>query len=178
MRAKGKELLLLRHAKSAWNTDTPTDFARRLNQRGGADAPQMGHWMKSQGLIPDAIFCSDAKRARQTIKAVVRVLNLPASSVHYDHRLYLPTEYELLEFVQELPERIKRPLIVGHNPGLDNLVRLLCGDALPRTATGKLLTTAALARISIAHDWRAVRAGLGTLDSLNRPREIRDSCAS
>jgi len=58
-----RELWLLRHAKSAWNSNVPTDFARPLNKRGRSDAPRLGCWMKSRGLVPGLVFSSDAARA-------------------------------------------------------------------------------------------------------------------
>ncbi len=167
-----RELLLLRHAKSAWNSDAPSDFERPLNQRGRSEAPRLGGWMRAQKLVPDAVFCSDATRARQTADRVLKGLDIDPDEIRYDHRLYLAPLGELLTFVQNLPARCERPLIIGHNPGLGDLVTLLCGAHIPRTKNGKLMTTACLARIGIAGHWNALKPCGGMLRDLIRARDI------
>ena len=65
-----RELLILRHAKSAWDTNAPSDFERPLAKRGRRAAPRVGRWLEEQGLIPDHVVSSPAERAKQTVIAV------------------------------------------------------------------------------------------------------------
>ena len=76
-----RELLILRHAKSAWDTPAETDFDRPLNGRGKRDAPRIGAWLMAQALLPDHVIASPARRARQTTRRVCKELGLDASKV-------------------------------------------------------------------------------------------------
>jgi len=167
-----RELWLLRHAKSAWNSDAPTDFERPLNKRGRSDAPRLGNWMKRRGLVPDGVFSSDAVRARQTAQRLLRGLAIESLKICYDHGLYLASRGDLVAFVQTLPSCFQRPLIIGHNPGLDELVEFLCGPRLPLTDDGKLMTTASLACIGVSGEWPDLQPGGGTLRELTRVRDL------
>ena len=71
-----RELLVLRHAKSAWDTNAPSDFERPLAKRGRRAAPRVGRWLEEQGLIPDHVVSSPAERAKQTVIAVCQALGI------------------------------------------------------------------------------------------------------
>jgi len=75
-----KELLLLRHGKSDWNTNS-SDFYRTLNNRGQRNAQQMGEWLDEQSLVPDLIICSPATRALTTAKIVSAAMGLSTDAI-------------------------------------------------------------------------------------------------
>lgn len=167
-----RELLILRHAKSDWGTGTATDFERPLSKRGEFDAPKMGKWMHTNKLVPDITLSFSAKHATQTLNAVINVLNMPKSTVHFDRRIYLASLETLLKVIAECPDSKYQLLIVGHNPGLEELLRYLAHGDLPYTQSGKLLTTANLARIELPHTWQQLEPHCGKLITLIRPKEI------
>jgi len=167
-----RELLIMRHAKSSWSAASLCDFERPLAQRGLRDAPRMGRWLREQGLVPDGVISSPARRAKETVDGVCEQLSFPLTQVRWAERLYLAELSTLLEMLAATPVGIRRLLLVGHNPGLDELLFHLCGEPLPRTAAGKLMTTAAIAWIRLPESWCRFPAGCGELLELMRPKAL------
>lgn len=163
------QLWLLRHAKSAWDT-AASDFDRPLTDRGKRDASRMGRWMAQQGLIPDQILASPAKRARQTVKRVCRELGIDLDRVCWDERIYEAEAEDLLALLRAFPLVNGKILLVGHNPGLVELLESL-GKIAP-VGEIKLLPTAALARLAVAGNWCDLKPGAGHLLGIMRPREL------
>ncbi len=166
-----RRLLILRHAKADRSGDVANDFNRPLVKRGEKDAPRVGEWLKEKGLMPDHVLASPAVRARETANAVVDALGLPRAQVHFDERLYLAPLETLLEVLATAPAKAGAVLLVGHNPGLDGLLEYLVADEPARTASGKLMTTAALAWVETNDPWRKLEPGGGNLVALVRPKE-------
>jgi phosphohistidine phosphatase SixA len=83
-----RELLILRHAKSAWNTDAASDFERPLAKRGKKAAPRVGRFLLQQGLVPDFVVSSPAMRARQTVIAVCGQMDINPDQISWDDRIY------------------------------------------------------------------------------------------
>jgi len=169
-----RELLILRHAKSAWDTDAPTDFERPLAKRGRRAAPRVGRWLLQQGLIPDYVVSSPAARARQTVLAVCDQLNVSHDKLNWDQRIYGGGTASLVSVLQESPENANRVLIAGHNPGLEMLLNYLCGPDLPFPRDGKLMPTAAVAHLQIGSDWENLGRGSAKLLSITRARSLTD----
>lgn len=168
------ELLVLRHAKSAWNTDAPTDFERPLSKRGRRDAPRVGRYLASQGLAPDYVVSSPAERARQTVLAVCAEMDIAENAVAWDDRIYHASTGALMDVLSESPESAHRVLIAGHNPGLEMLVQTLSRERVPMPDDYKLMPTAAVARLEISAPWREIDGGTATLLSLTRARSLKD----
>lgn len=169
-----RQLLVLRHAKSAWDTGAPTDFDRPLAKRGRKDAPRMGKWLRDTGLLPDHVVSSPAARARETTEKVCRACSFAGGRVVWDERIYEGDLGALLAVLADCPATAPTILLVGHNPGLETLVRHLGGDAVPTPADGKLLPTAAVARIEMPESWSGLGPGAGKLVSVTRPKELAD----
>lgn len=163
------ELLILRHAKSAWDTDAPTDFDRPLSARGERDRWRMAGWLADEGLCPDEVVTSSALRARATAEAVVEACGVATSQVEHSRRYYGAGPRIWLDRLGAATGR--RVLICGHNPGLDELVAWLEPQA-PLNAAGKLMTTAAVARFRIAGEWRGFSTSDAELVRLVRPRDL------
>jgi Phosphohistidine phosphatase SixA len=165
-----RQLLVLRHAKSAWDTDAPADFERPLARRGKKDAPRVGKWLREQGLVPDYVLSSPAKRAKQTAVAVCRELGLKKHELTWDARIYEASREQLLHLLTACPENAKTVLLVGHNPGLESLLTYLCGSDILVPEDGKLMPTAAIACLQIRVPWKALDAGVARLVFITRPR--------
>jgi len=123
-----RRLVVLRHAKSAWPEGVP-DHRRPLAPRGRRDAPAAGRALVEADFLPDLALCSTAVRARQTWDLASAQWGTPPP-VRHDERLYGADAAELLDVVHEVPAEVETLLLVGHNPGLEELVLGLAGDGL------------------------------------------------
>jgi phosphohistidine phosphatase len=168
-----RELLILRHAKSDWDGDAGSDFARPLAKRGKKDAPRMGAWMYREGLVPDLVVSSPAERARQTTHAVCKGLDYKRKAVVWDEAIYEATAADLLGVLARLPASAKTVLLVGHNPGLEELLVHLVGDDVDELDEGRLLPTAALARVEMPDDWSNLGPGCAQLVNVTLPKSLR-----
>ncbi len=139
-----KHLLLLRHAKSSWESADLSDHQRPLNERGKRDAPRMGHWICQQELQPDLVISSTAMRAEQTARAVASECGCE-DLVELTDELYHAPPARYLSILAELPVQVQRVLMVGHNPGIESLVGYLSGEPAQ-------MPTAALAHLELSID--------------------------
>jgi phosphohistidine phosphatase len=163
-----RELLLLRHGKSDWETGTD-DFHRPLKDRGKRSAQRMGVWLLQHGLIPDYVVSSPAERAIVTAEKVCKVMDMGSKGIQQDSRVYGADPDTLLEVIAESPEEALRVMLVGHNPGLEELLDYLAIEPVPVPDDGKLMPTATLARLGIAGDWRNPGKGMARVISITRP---------
>lgn len=155
-----REILLLRHGKSSWDAGVESDFSRPLAPRGKRDAPRMGAWVLGQALVPDEIVSSPAKRAKQTAKRVADAMGFDPGDIRYDERIYGAESEDLRAVLSECAG--PRVLMIGHNPGFEELVDELAGGA-PVPKHGKLFPTCALAYFR-----------KGDLVTIVRPRDLGD----
>lgn len=168
MANKLRELLLLRHAKSDWKDSEVPDRERPISIKGKKAACKMAHWLKEQKRYPDLVWASPAKRAQQTLKR----LNLPKDiPVETRDELYMADTQTLLSLLSQVPKSFKRVLLIGHNPGLEDLIHFFSGESDDGHA--KLLPTAALAQLVLSHDWHNLTAGDGRLSDIIRPKDIK-----
>ena len=121
-----KRLILLRHAKSSWKDRVPRPD-RTLNKRGKRDAPRMAEWLCSQGIQPDRILSSTATRARKTAEAVHSAAGDNCTFL-LEEGLYLSSPKRMLDFVGETPDSVHCLMLVGHNPGMEDLTARLAGE--------------------------------------------------
>lgn len=161
-----KTLLILRHAKSSWDNPQLSDFDRPLNKRGKRDAPRMGKHLRQQGLIPDRILTSSAKRARKTATKVAKACGY-TKKIKRLESFYLAPPGVYLEKLQALPNKFERVMVVGHNPTMEQLVRHLSGQI-------KSMPTAALAHFELSiQNWEELDMYTkGTLVNLWTPKTL------
>ncbi len=122
-----KTLLVMRHAKSSWDHPGLDDYDRPLNERGLHDAPRMAAWLRRQGLVPERIISSTATRAITTAEILAEHLE-PTPEVIPHRDLYLADPEEYYQAVRLLGDPCDRVMLVGHNPGLEELVEYLSGE--------------------------------------------------
>jgi len=163
-----RELLLLRHGKSDWSTGVD-DYHRPLVDRGKRGAQRIGVWLAQQGMIPDLIVTSPAERALVTAQKACKAMGHGDEGIQRERRIYMAGVDELLEVLGDCPQDAGRVMLVGHNPGLEDLLVWLASPTVPVPEDGKLLPTATLARLQMPADWRALVAGCARLDSITRP---------
>ncbi len=170
-----KTLLLLRHAKSSWDDPSLEDFDRPLAPRGEKAAPLMARYLRKMGLRPDLVLCSPALRARQTWSLVARSLDSKIE-VKDMRGLYLSSPGRLLDAVRRAPNAASCVMLVGHNPGMENLAMALAGPSSDPPALAKLhakFPTAALAEIEFeVAAWTNLARGEGCLKRFIRPQDL------
>lgn len=160
-----KTLMLVRHAKSENAAPGLPDFDRALNDRGRKEAQAVGKFIRKQNLRFDLIMSSPALRARETAELVLGAAGLELD-VHFDQRVYEASPPRLLEVLSELEDGTGSVILVGHNPGMEELVQLLT-DRAEHMATGTL------AKIDLKADrWSKVLEEKGSLDWLVKPKEL------
>jgi len=174
-----RQLLLLRHAKSAWDNKALPDQDRPLSPRGRRAASLMRQAMRDLGLAPDLVLLSPSQRTRETLEALEPWDEAPL--IEPVDRLYLATAPQLLEVLRGVAETVRSVMLIAHNPGMHELAMLLVG---PRGAAARhgherdieRLTagypTAALAEFGIAGPWQHLDSGGGQLIRFLRPRDL------
>jgi phosphohistidine phosphatase len=165
-----KRLALVRHAKSSWADPDLDDHDRPLNGRGRRAAVLVGHHLRESGLVPDLVLCSSAVRARETLR---RFVLPPDTAVSIEDPLYGAGATALIARLQSVPDAVGSVLVLGHNPGLEDLAAVLVDDShvLPEKFP---TAAAAILRLPIA-SWDELAPGIGRLDRVVIPRELEDA---
>ncbi len=157
---EGRTLVLVRHAKSDWSGGHP-DRERPLAERGRHQAPEAGRWLRAGVAEIDLAVVSPAERARRTWEMVSAELDaLPP--IREEDRVYAAAADDLLELVRELPEDLGTVVLVGHNPGLEDLLLRLTGEAVA-------MKTSAVAVIDLPGPWRDAGDEWAGLRTAGRP---------
>jgi phosphohistidine phosphatase len=160
-----KTLIIHRHAKSSWDDFSLSDFERPLNNRGEADAPDMGRRLKLQGIHIDHIISSPARRAIDTAHLVAAELHYPLSKIEQDQRIYHASVRTLLNVINQIDDKRRTAMIFGHNPGLTELIDYLTGSDIGN------LPTSGQGIIDFDLDsWSEVSRSTGTLVHLDFPK--------
>lgn len=161
-----KTLLLLRHAKSSWKDAALADFERPLNDRGRKAAGLIGKFIAKQDVNIDLVISSPAVRARETIDLVLRAAKR-SPELRFDQRVYEASPTRLLEITSQIEDDRKSVMLVGHNPGMEELLALLVGAE-------QHMPTASLARVVLSSKkWDKILAEKGVLESFVRARELK-----
>lgn len=174
---KGRTLLVLRHGKSDWTTGHE-DYHRPLVDRGRLGSRKMGAWIKRQKLVPDVVLSSPAERARATTVAACKAMGLPLKTVRWDERMYAAPVEDLLAALAACPKSARRVMVVGHNPGLEDLIHYLAEGRVEMPADGKVLPTSALAQLEMVEEWQDLERGCAKLISVTRPGQVPDELAA
>ncbi len=167
-----KRLSVLRHAKSDWDDPRLDDFNRPLNPRGREAAHIIAREVERRKLQFDLVIASPAIRSRQTLEAFKG--SKAIGEIRFEPRLYLASLTTLLAIIRSLPEELSSVLLVGHNPGLHELVQTIA-EAPPslQEKIAHKFPTAALAELEIhSVRWNEVEENSATIDALLLPREL------
>jgi phosphohistidine phosphatase len=174
-----RRLILLRHAKTERDAPSGKDQDRRLDDRGRIDAAEIAVWLAANGLVPETALVSTAVRARQTWDILAdRLPESRAPDVSHLPDLYGAGPSQMLQQIHRVAGAPKRLLVVGHNPGLQELaLGLTCkGDAAERKALSGNLPTSGLAVIDFPiADWSEAGFGGGKLSHFVSPKTLREA---
>ncbi len=171
-------LYLQRHAKSSWADGAQADHERPLNGRGRDACKRLArHWREAE-ILPDLVLCSDAARTRETFERIAKRLKGEPPAVVYDPALYLAEPEAILEVVAAQPAKLKRLMVVGHNPGLEELAQAVIGDGDP-ALVGRLVDkfpTGALATLDFgkARGWGSLKPRSARLAGYVIPSDLED----
>lgn len=167
-------LMLLRHAKSAWDDPGLDDFDRPLNARGRRSAPLMGRHMAEHALLPDRVLCSTARRTRDTFAGLLPFL-AQELEVRFTRDLYDAREEDYLDVIRAGGGSARSLLVIGHNPALQELALDLIAAGNPALVEeiGNAYPTAGLTIIDFAdRSWEDLRPKTGRIVAFFRPREL------
>jgi phosphohistidine phosphatase len=157
-----KRLMIVRHAKSDWNSTNLNDFDRPLNHRGLQSAPEMAARLLEKSIIPQYLLSSPALRAKTTAHLFAETLKLAEPS--YNKAIYEATHADLLQVINKLPDAYDFVAIFGHNPGLSNLLFSLTGQMYD-------MPTCAVAIVNFEFDsWKLVSGKTGSLSYFDYPK--------
>jgi phosphohistidine phosphatase len=161
-----KTLLLMRHAKASAAGPSQADVDRPLNERGQRDAARMGAWLREQDLRPDLVISSTARRAAETAAALIDASGF-GGPWQKQASLYEAAPEAYFEVLQAVPDEHSLVLIVAHNPGTEEMIEALTGEA-------ETMATAAVAHLSlpIEHWYQLSVETEGQLVQVGRPREL------
>lgn len=160
-----KKLTLIRHAKSSWDNPALDDFDRPLSRRGARDLPAMAQRVRDFGLVPNLLLTSNAVRALSTAEAVARTLQLNPGEVRVVPELYAAGCQSLLQQLRQQNDRWHHLMLVGHNPGLEDLGYYLTRERLTKFPTAAVLHI----RLGIAH-WRQLAECCGSVALFDYPK--------
>jgi phosphohistidine phosphatase len=162
-----RTLYLLRHAKSSWKDASLPDFDRPLNSRGREAAALVGKYLANNKIKFSSVVCSPALRTRETIDLVLKTSGIQVP-VDYDDRIYEADVGRLVSVIKSIDDEETSVLLVGHNPGIQDLLAAL-------TSEYREMKTAALAKLTFeTSSWQGIKAGVGRLESFTTPKELAD----
>lgn len=170
-----RELILLRHAKSAWPVGV-SDAQRPLSARGIRDARAFGSSLRASQSEADTFIVSTAERARQTWSLVADEAGLDVESATFDPRLYAASWWDVMDVVRGLAESACTVLIIGHNPSLEDVAGQLANsesDALAMKELRAKFPTCAAAYLRGDVEWSRWGGECASLTDLWTPRQQR-----
>jgi phosphohistidine phosphatase len=168
-----RQLVLLRHAKSSWETAGLADHDRPLAPRGIRATAALRRYLEGTDIVPDLVLCSTARRAVETWDGISPAF-APDTSVERTRELYAATATDLLRRVRQVPEAVGCALVIGHNPGLEDLATGLAGSG-PTELLRRFQTkfpTGALATLAVPGPWANLRWSTAELTSYVVPRQL------
>lgn len=175
-----KRLLLLRHVKSSWKERSLTDFDRPLNKRGRTAAGLMAKYMEAEELFPDLILCSASLRTRETLMLLVTAI-AKHSDIRIEESLYHASPGQILKEIATADPNHETVMVIGHNPGLDELARSLAlrGNLVARRRLKEKFPTGALAVIdSLGNGWSSLSDTETRLERFVRPKDLYPALAA
>jgi phosphohistidine phosphatase len=162
-----RRLYLLRHAKSSWKEQGLADHDRPLAPRGRRAAKAMRRHLREQGVEPELVLCSTARRARETLEGIEPALGRGA--IRVEAELYRAAPAALLARLHAIAPAVRSVMVIGHNPGLEELAQLLAGQG----TRAEKFPTGALATLAFrGSGWGALDRGGAELVELVRPRDL------
>lgn len=174
----GKTVYLLRHAKSSRKDGAREDFDRPLNKRGRDAAKAIGEYMARERIVPAQVLCSSAKRTRETMERLQEAVG-GAVPVRFEKGIYMAEEAGLLRRLKRLNDSLGSAMLVGHNPGLQQLALLLAadadGDGLRSQLQAKFPTAGMAVIETPVERWADLKPGCGRITAFVLARDLDEN---
>jgi phosphohistidine phosphatase len=167
-----RTVFLLRHGKSSWSDSTIADIDRPLAPRGERASRRIAEYMRRKKIRPELVLCSPSVRTRQTLEAIQPSLG-KSCTVELVPQLYAASEPELLERLRALPESVNSVMLIGHNPGLQDLALALASQGDLAQLREKFPTGALATLVVDSGNWGALSPGEAQLADYVVPRQLR-----
>lgn len=165
----GKQLLLIRHAKSDWGNAGLRDFDRPLNARGKNNAPEMAERLIRQDIVPELIVSSPAVRALTTAKYFALAWHIPSIDIQEEPSIYEASIKALLSVINDLDDKYDQVALFGHNPGLTDLANYLCNGHIVN------MPTCSVIQIQFPFDsWKLISSNTGNVLLFDYPKNLED----
>lgn len=162
-----KTLLIMRHANSSWSYPDLSDFDRPLSKQGLQTAPFMGNIIYDDSLKPDLIISSSAKRAKQTAVLIKSVAEVKAE-IEFSDKIYEASPTTLLLVISKVKDKNTKILLIGHNPGIEDFIRILTGKH-------QHMSSASIVKISLdIESWVDITNGCGCLEMIMCPEDLME----
>jgi phosphohistidine phosphatase len=165
----GKNLYLLRHAKSDWSLPGQKDFERDLNTRGYNDAPRMGLIIADKGVSPDIIISSPSKRTTITAEFVAERLKYDINNIQFEDEIYEASPRTLFNLICGLNNKYNSVILIGHNPTFTYVAEYLTGAEI-----GNMPTCSIVNIYFDTDNWQEVSAKSGKLEWFEYPKKYQE----
>jgi phosphohistidine phosphatase len=162
-----RTLFLIRHAKSSWDHPGLRDFDRPLNERGQNDAPRMAQMLAKQGIKPDMLLSSPAKRALTTAIFFAETFNISPEEVQRESTIYEAFPKEIHRIISKLPDSAKNVMLFGHNPTMTEVANSFTEDFIDNIPTCGVIKI-----VSSAETWEAFYEGNSKITACYFPKEV------
>jgi phosphohistidine phosphatase len=169
MKSESRTLTLIRHAKAEQGSKDTRDIDRPLKQKGEKQATRLGTWLKEQHFDPDMLWSSPAARTHMSARIILDCSNAPLSILNVRKKLYLADAKEMLKMIRDTPDEVRHLAIVGHNPGIADLIQILTSLKEAYIPTG----TACCIDFNIP-TWDKIKAGEGVIRYLVTPTMLKE----
>jgi phosphohistidine phosphatase len=170
-----KRLYLLRHAKSSWDEPALPDHDRSLAPRGLRAAKVMAEHLRREGIAPELVLCSSSRRTRETLGRIAPALG--EAEVEIEPKLYAASAADLLQVLHDVRDEIGSVMLIGHNPGIQDLALSLASGGSETERVRRKFPTAALATLIVRCSWRELTAGSAELVSFAKPKVLSREAA-
>ena len=166
-----KRLFLLRHAKSSWDDPGLADHDRPLAPRGERAAKVIARYLREERIAPDLVLCSSSRRTRETLDRIAPALGNEVR-VEIERELYAASADRLLERLRAVDDDVESVMLIGHNPGIEQLALSLAGDGEKLADVRRKYPTAALATLEFDGRWSALEPGTARLADFVKPKQL------
>jgi phosphohistidine phosphatase len=166
-----RRLFLLRHAKSSWEDPGLDDHDRPLAPRGRRAAKLIAEHLRRERTSPELVLCSSARRTRETLERILSSLGEEVP-VEIERELYAASEKRLLERLRAVDDRVESVMLIGHNPGVEQLALTVAGSGEKLEAIRRKYPTGALATLELSGRWRELGPGSAELTDFVTPKKL------
>jgi phosphohistidine phosphatase len=161
-----KKIILVRHAKSSWDSGVSSDIDRPLNRRGKRDAPFMAEKLKEIVSEIDGSVKSPSQRTTDTSKLFLKVFEIDPSCDLTEQNLYHGSMYDILDAIHSLPKEWECSILFGHNPGMTYIVDYFGGSEIYNMPTCGIVIVE-----STAEDWAYINSDNSKINSFENPKK-------